>query len=33
MKIQSISVFLNAVKFAEFRLKMHVSAELKECVT
>ena len=33
MKIQSISVFLDVVKFADFRWKMLMSVELKECVT
>ena len=31
--MKSISVFLDIAKFADFRQKMLMSAELKECVT
>ena len=31
--MESISVFLDIAKFADFGLKMLMSAELKECVT
>ena len=31
--MQSISVFLDVAKFADFQIKMLMSAELKMCVT